>query len=647
MLISRNLVLLWALLQLCLLVLLQAAFNWWLLAIYSLLLVYLSVAALQKKPSASLKLANVLAALITLALFVNMRQAGVLHFMLQILLLAAILRLLALRHPPEARQLIWVQYFLLASCFILHQDMLVALLILLLFATNLYSQYKLFAPATAALNIKLTGRAVLIILPLWLGMFLLFPRLPPFWQIPSAKVASTGLSDLLDPGSIEKLVQDNSLAFRAEFDAGLPQRQQLYWRSYLYEDFDGRRWQVNPLRRDNAMAPGAATPAASGLTRYRIIAEASQQRNLYTLGTPYQASNAVRIVSGSLLKADKPVSQRFSYHISSTLTAVPLQSERELDINLKLAPGNPATQQLAAELRQQYPQTPALIGAIAEFFNQQHFYYSLTPPALGNNSTDQFLFQTRSGFCSHYASATALLLRHAGIPARVVGGYLGGDWHAEQGYLAVRQREAHAWVEYADQGHWQRFDPTAAVAPERILHSLDMALPEDERNMLIPLWQRSAVLQALRLQLMHLDYYWSVWVLGFDDTRQQNLWHTLRQHLAVIVYGTAGIVLFALLGAVLFWLKQPGRDQQPVARQLLIGALKSVLATKAPAQSLSAWLQHLAGQYPAYAPVLYQIMQQYELAVYANQPQAEQRLRRLLRQHKSQLNTLKRIIKNA
>ncbi|MBU1310158.1 MAG: DUF3488 and transglutaminase-like domain-containing protein [Gammaproteobacteria bacterium] len=644
MLTSANL-LLWAVLQLALLILLQEAFAWWIIAIYALLLLYSATAVLQKRSAASLKLANIVAALLTLALLLNMRQAGVLHFMLQILLLSAILRLFAMRHLHEARQLVWVQYFLIASCFILHQDMLLALIIMLLFGANCYSHYKLFAPAGARLNFTLTGRAVLIILPLWLGMFLLFPRLPPFWQIPNAKIASTGLSDSLDPGSIEQLVQDDRLAFRAEFSGTLPERQQLYWRSYLYEHFDGRTWQVHPQRRQQAVAPPTTAPD-SATAGYRIIAEANQQRNLFALGMPYSSSQGVKIGSGGLIVADKVVSQRFSYSIESALAPLPLQSERERDMNLQLAAGNPKTSEFAAALRQQHTDTEQFIAALAAFFNQQDFYYSLTPPPLGRDSIDQFLFQTRSGFCGHYASATAVLLRYAGIPARVVGGYLGGDWHPQQGYLAVRQREAHAWVEYYSQGHWQHFDPTAAVAPERILQSLDMSLSDDERDMLIPFWQRSSVLQLLSLQLMHLDYYWSVWVLGFDDRSQQDLWRTLRQHIRLIAYSAVAIVVLFLVGMGL-WLLHRRRLSKPLpAKQLLLKALKPALKSKAPAQSVSACLNELAKRYPNHAAMLQQLLQHYELAVYAGQPQAEHNLKRLLQQHKSSLAALNRAIKN-
>ena len=646
MLIDKRLLMLWLVIQLSLLALLNEGFSLWISAIYVLLLLYLAVQVLQNNSTASLTLANILSGLIAVALVINARQAGVLHFMLQILLLAAIARLFALKHLHEARQLIWVHYFLIACCFIMHQDMVGALLILSLFAANLYSQYRLFAPRQARLNIKLTGRAILIILPLWLGMFLLFPRLAPLWQIPSAKMASTGLSDMLDPGSIEQLVQDNSLAFRVEFATALPQRQQLYWRSYLYEDFDGRRWQVNAQHKDNRSQQNAAAPSDSKLSEYRVIAEASQQHNLYALGSVYQHSANVELVTAQLIRSPKLISQRFSYQLTSDLQAIPLQSEPERRRNLQLAPGNPATRQFALELQQRYPQPNELVAAIANHFRQQPFYYSLKPPALGRDSVDQFLFQTRTGFCSHYASATALLLRHAGIPARVVGGYLGGDWHAEQGYLAVRQREAHAWVEYLQQGQWLRFDPTAAVAPQRVLDSLDMALPENERDMLHSPWQSLAIIQLLSQQLMHLDYYWSVWVLGFDDTQQQNLWHVLRKHWPAILYTMAALLLLSLCIGLLLWYRRTRLNRPAIAQQLVLRALKPLLAAKPTQQSVSGYLQQLATNHPAYADALLKITEQYDLAVYANQPQAEQELRKRLKHYQQQFKQLNRLIQN-
>jgi len=645
---QKQLLLSWAAIQFSLLLLLQQAFAGWVIAIFALLLLYRLLSVFKAKAGISLKLVNLLAGIIAITFFLQLRQAGVLHFMLQILLLAATARLLALQHLYEARQLVWVHYFLIACCFILHQDMLIALFILLVFAVNLYSHYRLFSPPVSRLNWLQAGRSILIILPLWLAIFLLFPRLPPFWQIPNANIASTGLSDTLDPGSIEQLVQDDSLAFRVEFTDTLPPRQQLYWRARLYEDFDGRRWQVNALRQNASRqrAPDNAAASKDSSLSYRIIAEASQQTGLFALATPVTSSSNVFISPSGLLSSNKPVSQRLSYQVSSSLTPVVLVSEQEQQLNLRVPPGNPHTQQFAYQLKQQYPQSHELVQALAEHFRQQPFYYSLTPPTLGSNSIDAFLFDSRTGFCSHYASASAVILRHAGIAARVVGGYQGGNWHPQQGYLAVRQREAHAWVEYLHNGVWQPFDPTAAVAPDRILDSLDSALPEDERALLDPGWRQLVLLQNLRQQLMHLDYYWSVWVLGFNDNSQRQLWRTLYRHLPAMAYSAA--VLFSIIIVVLLYLRltQSGTDNTPQATKQLYRYLGKALATKPLSLSVSAFLLQCAKRYPAHDAYLKQLTALYEQALYKEDTEALNQLKQLLKCHKAELGRLRRAIKN-
>lgn len=649
MLKQKRLLLLWLALQLSLFLLLQEAIGGWVSLIFAALLVLRLVTVTVTDKTLSLKLVNILAALCTAALLVNLKQAGVLHFMLQILLLAAILRLLALRQLYEARQLVWVHYFLIGCCFILHQDMLLALIIMLALLANIYSHFILFAPTGARLNLPRSGRAVLIILPLWLGMFLLFPRLPPFWQIPTANVASTGLSDTLDPGSIEQLVQDDSLAFRVEFNRGLPNREQLYWRARLYEDFDGRRWQENRLRSSlSYRAAGSKNTAGNSnqSIEYRIIAEASQQRSLFALGDPQQSSPNVSIAPSGLVMSVKPVSQRTSYQLSSHLQPVSRLSEEERRLNLRVPSGNNQTLAFARQLQQQYPQTPDLIAAIAEHFRQQAYFYSLTPPLLGDNSVDEFLFTTRTGFCSHYASATALLLRGAGIPARVVGGYQGGQWHSEQGYLAVRQREAHAWVEYLDQGRWQPFDPTAAVAPERILSSLDDALSPEQRQLLNLGWQNNAILNNLRQQLMHLDYYWSVWVLGFNDNEQRQLWQNLKQQLREFAAILAAFVVVLITAALGYWWAIRHRQQKAAAQLLLLRAFAGLLRQKPPQQPISVFLCHLAAQHPAEQLWLQAVIASYEQAMFNNNTAALHQLKQLLKQHRRQLRRLGSTIEN-
>jgi len=646
---QKSLLLLWAFIQFAVLMLLTPAFSVWVIAVFALLIGYRLLNTLLDKNPVSLLLVNILAALIALGFVLQIKQSGVLHFMLQILLLAGTARLLALRHLFEARQLVWVHYFLIASCFILHQDMLLAMVILALFMVNLYSHHRLFATSGAKLNLRQLSRAAVVVLPLWLAMFLVLPRLPPFWQIPNTKIASTGLSDNLDPGSIEQLVKDDSLAFRVEFANGLPPRQQLYWRARLYEDFNGRSWQVTDGR--NNMNRQRISPElnlqSTDKVSYRIIAEASHQTGLFALGTPLSSSSNVFIGASGMLSSAQPVSQRLSYQVSSVLTPVPLFSEREQKLNLALVDSNPATARFAAELRLRFNTTDALVGAIADYFRNQLFYYSLTPPLLGENSVDAFLFDSRTGFCSHYASASALILRHAGIPARVVGGYQGGVWHPNQGYLAVRQREAHAWVEYLHKGAWHRFDPTAAVAPERILSDLDSILAQDERDLLLAGWQQFELLQVLRQQFMHLDYYWSVWVLSFNDNSQRALFHTIKQYLPAIAYGVAILLGVLMLLALLYWFRSRRNKHSHAATRMIYQQLGSLLAVKPVQQPISVFLRQIAQQQPQHAEWLETTTQLYEAAMYNNDIKALQLLQQQLQRHRAQLRRLRSAVQNA
>ncbi|MCD1599386.1 transglutaminaseTgpA domain-containing protein [Rheinheimera aquimaris] len=649
MLERKPLLLLWSGIQLSLLLLLNQAFALWVSAVFAVLMLYRLLTVLKARRAVSLGLVNILAGVIALAFFLQIKQSGVLHFMLQILLLAATARLLALQHLYEARQLVWVHYFLIASCFILHQDMFVAVIVLSVLFANLYSHYRLFSVAAAKINWLQTGRAALIILPLWLGMFLLFPRLPPFWQIPNTKAATTGLSDSLDPGSIEQLVQDDSPAFRVEFTSALPAREQLYWRARLYEDFDGRSWQVNTSRqyqRGNQAAASNELSASANLTDYSIIAEASHQRGLFALATPVSSSGNVFIAPGGMLSSHKPISQRVSYQVSSVLAPVVATSAEE-QLNLHLAPGNPQTKAFATKLKQQYPDTDKLVQALANYYSQQPFFYSLTPPRLGSNSIDAFLFDSRTGFCSHYASATAVILRHAGIAARVVGGYQGGIWYPQQGYLAVRQREAHAWVEYLHQGAWHRFDPTAFVAPERILNNLDSMLPEQERALLNSGWRQFELLQALRQQFMHLDYYWSVWVLGFNDNEQRELWRSIRRHLPLLGYTLLLISVIAVAALALYLARARHDKTLPAAAKLLYQHMAPLLSTKLPQQPVSVFLQGCMAKYPQYSPLLSNIKSLYDKALYHNDASALAQLKAELKQQRRQLRRLHRTIKNA
>jgi hypothetical protein len=232
----------------------------------------------------------------------------------------------------------------------------------------------------------------------------------------------------------------------------------------------------------------------------------------------------------------------------------------------KLPPGrNPRSVKLAETLRLAHPDDMEYVRAVMSMFAQEPFFYTLTPPKLAGNSVDAFLFDTKRGFCEHYASAFATLMRAAGIPSHVVTGYQGGTFNRFADYWIVRQSDAHAWNEvWIDGRGWMRIDPTSAIDPSRVEHGLGEALSADEP--LVSRWQRRTPwLADVRLRLDALHQIWRERILFFDQDSQQQLLEWLNipepdgQKLVM--------VLAAALTLVLCWLTWQVRREVGAARK--------------------------------------------------------------------------------
>ncbi|MCH8538094.1 MAG: DUF3488 domain-containing protein, partial [Alkalimonas sp.] len=324
------------LLQLVLLVLLWPALTLW---SFFLLLAFLAFAALQafdKVPKLSLKAANIVAALTATLFVLAIRQLGSMNFLMHILLLSAFLRLLALRQPGEAQQLVWVHYFIIGCSFLFHQSMTLALLILITVAANLHLHYLLFSPLPVQWRrLSRSSLHLLWILPVWLGLFLLFPRLSPLWQLPSSQQAISGLANEIEPGSIEQLVQSDATAFRVRFDSDSPPSQSLrYWRAKVFEQFDGRRWSVERDFDKRSFRRAEYEPSTTETISYQVIAEPSYQQSLFSLATPVEIDSSIEALASGLVQARRPVTQRISYQLTSQLAAVASSDQREAELNL-------------------------------------------------------------------------------------------------------------------------------------------------------------------------------------------------------------------------------------------------------------------------------------------------------------------------
>jgi protein-glutamine gamma-glutamyltransferase len=318
--------------------------------------------------------------------------------------------------------------------------------------------------------LALAGRALLLATPLAAILFLSFPRLAgAFWAVPRGEEALTGLSDTMSPGGITHLTSSYDIAFRARFTPAPPPPQERYWRGPVLHDFDGYTWRrgVSPASPRQALEP------AGKIYRYSISLEPSRHRWWFALDTPAQSPDSkVQLTYDYQLLAAEPVTQPVSFEalsytqirVSGSLGA----SERRQDTQLPRG-RNPRALEFAQTLRGQAGSDSEVVNSAIEFLRRGGFEYSLDPQPTGADSVDDLLFGTRAGFCGHYASAFVTLMRGAGLPARVVTGYLGGEWNPIGGYFVVRQSDAHAWAEVWLEGRgWTRVDPTAVVAPERL-----------------------------------------------------------------------------------------------------------------------------------------------------------------------------------
>lgn len=612
------------LLQLLLLALLQDGLSWWssLVLMAILLFKYYSVRTQKKVRMATV---NALAILLCLLLLSQLWRQDMQDSMLQLLFFSTALRLFSTTTElHHAKKLVWVQYFLISTGFMLNQSLWFAGAVFLLFFCNLYLHYLLFAPVQQRQFQWFEFRLLLWVMPFCIALFVVFPRLPPLWQTERQHQAQTGLADDLSLGGLEKLVQNDSVAFRVEFSGEKPPQQELYWRSKVFESFTGQNWLPDLL-------PQPQLPLRQQARyQYQLVVEPHFQRSLFSLGQVHQMQGHIKAVAAGLIESRQQISRRFSYSLVSDGLAVAQQNRQEASRNLVLLHSNPQASELALLLKKQHPLTSAYAQALYQYFQDKNFSYSLRPPVLTNDAQiDQFLFEHKIGFCGHYASAAAYMFRAAGIPARVVAGYQGGSWQAKGDYLQVLQRDAHAWVEYLDQGRWRRFDATVVVAPLRLTQGLSDALSLSERQFLDQFFQQGTFSQWLQ-QLEWLDYYWSVWVLSFDQTDQALLW----QHLKSLPWLWIGAILVISLILVLIlylWLQRNNENQYQLLRRQLVQVLKPY-GEKADYQCVELYLRQLIAAQPKLAVVLNQLLLAYQAFVFGAQQEQLQHCRKLLRQ---------------
>ncbi|MDM8516378.1 DUF3488 and transglutaminase-like domain-containing protein [Desulfobacterales bacterium HSG16] len=325
---------------------------------------------------------------------------------------------------------------------------------------------------------RMSGTIMMQAIPLMVLLFFLFPRIHgSLWGSASKHSAKSGFSSILSPGGVSRIVRSDETAFRVQFTGDIPPNEQLYWRGIVFWQFNANSWR-------RGIRPGLPNISINceNPVEYEVVLEPHHQKWLFVLDLPVFPSSYGFILKDHTLYSGRRIRNRIQYRIKSCLAynTGPLEFPEQTGLDLPKL-GNPEARKLAEKWASESTNSWQVVLKALEHFRYENFYYTLTPERLYANPVDEFLFETQEGFCEHYASAFAFLMRAAGVPCRIVGGYQGGEKNPYANYLRVRQADAHVWNEvWIREKGWVRVDPTAAVAPERIEKGIQGALAPEE-----------------------------------------------------------------------------------------------------------------------------------------------------------------------
>ncbi len=492
------------------------------------------------------------------------------------------LKLLELRQLRDCVVAVCLCYLLALSAFLYSQTPALVAYGIVVVLASIATLIRLNQPNAAPLaySLRLAATLLLKAVPLMLAMFVLFPRIQgSLWALPTdARSHYTGMSAVMQPGSIHHLTTSDAPAFRVTFEGKTPPPTQLYWRGLVLWHTDGRRWVAGEPT--SALAQSSRFTRLGAPVKYTVTLEPSDQPWMLALDLPIVVPDGARPRPGYLLEHRTPIRERLQYTLISFpeyRTAALDPQERRYALQL---PDNVSARVrgLAQTWRSQSTDSLAITRMALDYFREQRFSYTLDPPLLGKDPVDEFLFSTRRGFCGHFASAFVTLMRAANVPSRVVTGYQGGEFNSAGGYYLVRQADAHAWAEiWVPEHGWLRVDPTAAVAPERVELGIDAVRELRLRGVELGRFSTEAVRKLLALgwfaaSQRTLRFYWDAanlaWhrsVLGYDQQRQQRLLSQL--HLPKLSWrGLLAILLVTLVGAlmILAVLKPRARRVDPI-----------------------------------------------------------------------------------
>lgn len=602
----------------------------WEAAAIAALLAWRALAGLRQwpLPGATLR------ALLTFAAFVgviasygriNGQNAGT-----ALLVMMAALKLLEMRARRDVMVTVCLMYFILVTHFLFSQEIWTIAYLLgctVAITAVLVDANHAGSALPPKLLLRLGARMTAYALPLMLVMFVLFPRIPgPLWGLPADSGAErSGLPDSMSPGGLSQLILSNEVSFRVKFLGKPPPMRERYWRGPVLDFFDGREWKSTATRSDVARHE---VQFEGEPVRYEIILEPQRHPWLLALDLPSPEALPPKstITRYHQLVAREDVRERLMYqaisypHYRLEPQLSPQARAAALQMNTVY---NPRAHALAAQWRDQGLSPEALSQRVLAMFREQPFHYTLNPPETGRDGVDDFLFKTQRGFCQHYASAYTVLMRAAGVPARVVTGYQGGVMNEFGDYYVVRQSDAHAWSEYWVEGRgWVRVDPTAAVSPDRVEKGFDESAGRELHGGYL---RRGNALFTVQAGWDALNNAWNRAVLAYGPELQGEFlarfglhdWSDMILALTVLTTGILGVV-----GLLLLRQFAPAANDDVALRlwRQVQRALRRRLLEQAPDEGPRDFAQRVQQALPAAAQPMQRALDAYLALRYLQEP---------------------------
>lgn len=528
------------------------------------------------------------------------------EMIINLVMLGYSLKFIEIHKARDIQAFVLTGVMLLGLSLVFHSQIGYSLLVITMVGMHLLLLHSLSGPVQWQHGVRL-ARWNLAALPLMAVLFMLLPRLSPLWNMPAPTSAQTGLSDRVSPGDISRLIRSDKLVFRADMST-MPSalsEQPLYWRAMALDQFDGRQWTASAALKQVHRFAGADNQV---LGRYSVLTEASSSPWVATLDTSLSLGGRLRPMVD---RSWQRVGERFlraqfdlAWVIADSRanpTPNEIEQARRLPEDLSADVQALALELIQGQSAEQPVDALGAITAMRQWFVSNNFRYTLTPPAYLGDSLQQFLFEGRQGFCAHYAQAAVVLLRLNAIPARMVTGYLGGEWQDDNTTVSVREFDAHAWVELWDGQKWLRLDPTSWIVPDRLSGNLQESLATAEQWQQIQPWMQrlwySGGLTQMRLWLAKADYWWARSVVNFDRRKQMALMEALLGHLSLVgkVAVLASLIIMALLASLLvlrLWRKPKRTKAQRQLHRALMRLQRSGFVRQ-PGETLAQFAKRL------------------------------------------------------